>query len=123
VRVLLATPRNEHHAFPNLAAAMLTAVGGLGVIYLGTDLPAAEIVLATRKSSADVILLSVVSQPDPNTLEDLRHIASKLPRTTALWLGGPSELDLEHAVAGSRWLVLKDYFALEHQLSALGARF
>jgi hypothetical protein len=29
-RVLLATPTNERHAFPTLAAAMLIAAGGLG---------------------------------------------------------------------------------------------
>ena len=34
-RVLLATPTNERHAFPTLAAAMLIAAGGLGAIYLG----------------------------------------------------------------------------------------
>jgi MerR family transcriptional regulator, light-induced transcriptional regulator len=33
-RVLLATPTNERHAFPTLAAAMLIAAGGLGAIYL-----------------------------------------------------------------------------------------
>ena len=33
-RVLLATPTNERHAFPTLAAAMLIAAGGLGAIIL-----------------------------------------------------------------------------------------
>ena len=122
-RVLFATPRNERHAFPNLAAAMLTAVGGLGVVYLGTDLPAADIVLAARKSAADVVLLSMATPPVPETLEEFTFIDRKLPRSTALWLGGSPELGLEQAVAGSRWLVLKDFLTLEHQLSALGARF
>ena len=38
-KILMATPENEHHGFGILAAAMLTAAGGLGVIYLGTNLP------------------------------------------------------------------------------------
>jgi DNA-binding transcriptional MerR regulator/methylmalonyl-CoA mutase cobalamin-binding subunit len=122
-RVLLATPRNERHAFPNLAAAMLTAVSGLGVIYLGTDLPAADIVLAARKSDADVVLLSIGSPPGTDTLEELGQVAHKAPHSSSLWLGGPPELRLEQVVAGSRWLVLQDFFALEHQLRALGARF
>jgi MerR family transcriptional regulator, light-induced transcriptional regulator len=122
-RVLLATPRNERHGFANLAAAMLTAVGGLGVIYLGSDLPAADIVWASRKSDADVVLLSLSSPPGPDLLQDFDFIARKTQRSTALWLGGPPALGLERATAGSRWLVLNDFVALEQQLSALGARF
>ena len=122
-RALLATPRNERHAFPTLAAAMLTAIGGLGVIYLGTDLPAADIVLAARKGEADVVLLSLSSTPGSETQDDFSHIARKLPRSTALWLGGSPALGLEQATAGSRWLVLHDFSALEHQLAALGGRF
>jgi len=122
-RALLATPRNERHAFPTLAAAMLTAIGGLGVIYLGTDLPAADIVLAARKSEADIVLLSLSTAPGPETLEEINHMARKLPRSSALWLGGAPELHLEQATAGSRWLVLHDFSALEHQLAALGGRF
>lgn len=121
-RVLLATPKSERHAFPTLAAAMLIAAGGLGAIYLGTDLPAADIVLAARKSEADVVLLSL-SVPNSEVLDDLRYIARKVPRATALWLGGAPELHLDQATEGSRWLVLKDFAALEHQLAARGARF
>jgi MerR family transcriptional regulator, light-induced transcriptional regulator len=122
-RVLLATPTNERHAFPTLAAAMLIAAGGLGAIYLGTDLPAADIVLAARKSEADVVLLSLSSAPSSELLGDLGYIANKVPRAAALWLGGAPELHLDRATAGSRWLVLHDFSSLEHQLAARGARF
>jgi len=122
-RVLLATPRNERHAFPTLAAAMLAAAGGMGTIYLGTDLPSADIVLAARKSEADVVLLSLSSVPNSETLNDLEYIARKAPRAAALWLGGSPGLHLDEATAGSRWLVVQDFSALEHQLAARGARF
>jgi DNA-binding transcriptional MerR regulator/methylmalonyl-CoA mutase cobalamin-binding subunit len=122
-RVLLATPAHERHAFPTLAAAMLVAAGGLGAIYLGTDLPAADIVLAARKSEAHVALLSLSSAPSSDVLDDLASIAHKVPRSTALWLGGAKELHLDQATAGSRWMVLNDFSALEHELAARGARF
>jgi len=122
-RVLLATPRNERHAFPTLAAAMLAAAGGMGAIYLGTDLPAADIVLAARKSEADVILLSLSSPPNSEVLDEIDTIARKAPRAAALWLGGSPALHLDKATAGSRWLVVKDFAALEQQLAARGARF
>jgi methylmalonyl-CoA mutase cobalamin-binding subunit len=122
-RVLLATPANERHAFPTLAAAMLAAAGGLGAVYLGPDLPAADIVLAARKSEADVVLLSLSSAPNSEALDDLDYIARKAPRAAALWLGGAPELHLDRATAGSRWIALHDFSALEHQLAARGARF
>jgi MerR family transcriptional regulator, light-induced transcriptional regulator len=122
-RVLLATPTNERHAFPTLAAAMLIAAGGLGAIYLGTDLPAADTVLAARKSEVDVVLLSLSSAPSSEVHGDLSYIARKVRRSTALWLGGAPELHLDQATEGSRWLVLTDFSALEHQLAARGARF
>ena len=122
-RVLLATPRNERHAFPGLAAAMLAAAGGLGVIYLGTELPAADVVMAARKTDANAVLLSLSTAPSADTLADLNHICSKLPHSTAAWLGGAPTLGLAQATAGSRWLVMHDFLALEQQLAALGARF
>ncbi len=121
--ILLATPRDERHEFPALAAALLTTSGGLGVIYLGADLPAAEIVLAARKTKADVVLLSLSIAPSRETQQELSHIDRKLPRSKALWLGGPASPRMEQATAGTRWLVLNDFAALEQQLGARGARF
>jgi len=46
-----------------------------------------------------------------------------VPQATALWLGGAPALRLERATAGSRWMVLQDFTALEQQLAARGARF
>lgn len=122
-RVLFATPRDERHSFPNLAAAMLTAAGGLGVIPLGTDLPKEDIVMAARKSGARVLLLSVSKTPDAERSDDLLYIARKAPKSTALWFGGAPELFLEHITEGSRWRVLHDFHALERELTRLGARF
>ena len=39
-RLLFATPSGERHEFGILAAAMLAAAGGLGVVYVGADVPA-----------------------------------------------------------------------------------
>jgi DNA-binding transcriptional MerR regulator/methylmalonyl-CoA mutase cobalamin-binding subunit len=120
-RVLIATPRHERHEFPILTAAMLTAAAGVGVIYVGADLPAADIVLAARKTDADVALLSLSTAPNKETLEELDFVARKTPRTTALWLGGAAELNLKAATAGSRWVILPDFSALENHLAALAA--
>jgi len=122
-RVLVTTPKNERHAFPSLAAAMLTAAGGLGVIYLGTDLPAADIVLAARKGGADAVLLSLSTTPSAETIDEIRYACEKLPPKISLWLGGPGSLGLELGNGASRTQQLNDFSALEYQLTALGARF
>ena len=122
-RVLFATPRDERHGFPNLAAAMLTAAGGLGVIHMGTDLPREDIAQAARKSGANALLMSVSKGPDGERRDDILYIARKAPKSTALWFGGAPELFLDHITAGSRWRVLGDFPALERELTGLGARF
>jgi MerR family transcriptional regulator, light-induced transcriptional regulator len=120
-RVLFATPRNEHHGFPNLAAAMLTAACGLGVIHLGTDLPADAIVQTARKCGADALLLSVSTTPDREVLGDLVSIARKAPKASVLWIGGATDEML--AALDPRWHALRDFHGLERELIALGGRF
>jgi DNA-binding transcriptional MerR regulator len=121
--VLFTTPRTERHAFPLLAAAMLTAAGGLGVIYLGTELPAGDVILAGRRSEADVILLSLSAEPTRESLEDLRMVGKKISRRTELWLGASPDLPIDPKQVGDRWRLLNDFMALEYQLKAHGAKF
>ena len=121
-RILSATPRNERHGFGTLAASMLAAAGGLGVIPLGADLPADEIVLAMRKSGADVLLLSVNKTPDGEILDDLLLIGRKVQKSALLWLGGAPEFFLDHVTRGTRWQVLHDFAAFQRELVKLGAR-
>jgi MerR family transcriptional regulator, light-induced transcriptional regulator len=121
-RILFATLRNEHHGFSNLAAAMLTAAGGLGVIHLGTDLPREDIVLAARKSGANGLLLSVSQTPNAEFGADMAYIARHLPKETALCLGGATDLLAGQRSLNSRWQLLHNFPALERALEGLGAR-
>jgi MerR family transcriptional regulator, light-induced transcriptional regulator len=123
VKVLFATPREEHHGFPNLAAALLAAVGGLGVVHLGTNLPGLDIVQAARRTSASALLLSVSRTPDSQTRDDLLLIARKVPKSTELWLGGSSDCSLAPFAVGSRWKVFQNFHTLERELAGLGGRF
>jgi len=122
-KVLFATPVNERHGFSLLAAAMLAAAGGLGVVHLGTDLPGTEIVLAQKKTGAAAILLGVVNEPVIEVTSDLRLIARKAPPVVALWIGGQSAERYRRPVGLSRWAILEDFMALERKLIALGAEF
>src|SRR5688572_25826483 len=58
-RLLFATLAGERHEIGTLGAAMLAASSGLGVAYLGPDLPAREIVEGVRAAGAQVLVLGL----------------------------------------------------------------
>lgn len=122
-RVLLATPQGERHGFPILAAAMMTAAGGLGVIYLGTELPAADLIQTARRSEADAVLLSISAPPTAEAIQDVLVVGKKLAPQAKLWLGSSPALNLNQHLIEEHWLPLRDFTELESQLKALGARF
>jgi MerR family transcriptional regulator, light-induced transcriptional regulator len=121
-KVLMATPENEHHGFGILAAAMLTAAGGLGAIHLGTNLPAREIVQVARKTRADAVLIGLSTAKTPAAIPALQEIRTRLFPRIHLWLGGANPTTAAAASAAG-WNVLEDFRALERQLELLGARF
>ena len=60
-RLLFATPAGERHEIGTLGAAMLAASSGLGVAYLGPDLPAREIVESVKPAGAQVLVLGLTT--------------------------------------------------------------
>lgn len=121
--VLFATPPGERHELGILAAAMLAAAGGLGVLYLGPELPAEEVLQSARRTQARAIVLAVTGSERPEAaLEALAGVARGLPRGVALLAGGgaPRALAARIESAGATWLA--DFDALEGALRRLGAR-
>ena len=121
-KVLLATPEGEHHGFGVLAAAMLTAVNGLGAIHLGTNLPAREIVQAARRTEAKVILIGICGARSESVLGPLREIRKGAAARTELWVGGATDDDLVGALRNAGWIPLKDFPAMERELQRLVAQ-
>jgi MerR family transcriptional regulator, light-induced transcriptional regulator len=121
-RVLMATPENELHGFGILAAAMLTAAGGLGAIHLGTNLPTRDIIQAARKTEANVVLLGLCGAERMTAVPVLQEIQGKVLPRTQLWVGGASA-PIAKAAQELGWIVLEDFHALERQLGFLGSRF
>ena len=60
-RLLFATLAGERHEIGTLGAAMLAASSGLGVAYLGPDLPAREIVESVKPAGAQVLVLGLTA--------------------------------------------------------------
>jgi methanogenic corrinoid protein MtbC1 len=121
-RLLFATPAGERHEIGTLGAAMLAASCGLGVVYLGPDLPAREIVESVRPASAQVLVLGLTVTSAAKARErELRTIVRDLPKGVELWAGGPGAVR-HTALISPRGLVLRDYSAYQQELARIGGR-
>jgi DNA-binding transcriptional MerR regulator/methylmalonyl-CoA mutase cobalamin-binding subunit len=123
-RLLFATPSGERHEFGILAAAMLAASGGLGVTYIGADVPARLIVDSAARSGVDVVVLGLIYTGAPRELRrEIEYVAAHLPGRLELWVGGSLPLDVSRTLAGRPIVRLPDFDALERQLVRIGARY
>ncbi len=121
-RLLFATLAGERHEIGTLGAAMLAASAGLGVAYLGPDLPAREIVESVRPAGAQVLVLGLTAPSAATAKErELRTIVRDLPKEVELWAGGRGA-ERHAAVISPRGLVLRDYNAYQQELARLGGR-
>ena len=121
-RLLFATMAGERHEIGTLGAAMLAASSGLGVAYLGPDLPAREIVESVRPAGAQVLVLGLTATSAGKATErELRAIVRDLPKEVELWAGGRGAGHYA-ALISPRGLVLRDYNEYQQELVRLGAR-
>ncbi|MEO8683064.1 MAG: MerR family transcriptional regulator [Vicinamibacterales bacterium] len=121
-RMMFATPSGDRHEIGTLGAAMLAASSGLGVAYLGPDLPAREILDSVKSAGAQVLVLGVTTSSAAKSIDsELRSIVRLLPKNVELWAGGPGA-DKHAALIGRRGLVLHNYDTYQKELVRLGGR-
>jgi DNA-binding transcriptional MerR regulator len=87
-KIVFATPSGERHELGLLCAALLAASAGYGVVYLGPDLPAADIAHAAATAGARIIVVSLTT-PGAVARAELRKLM-ELPPGIELWVGGPA---------------------------------
>jgi DNA-binding transcriptional MerR regulator/methylmalonyl-CoA mutase cobalamin-binding subunit len=122
--LLFATPPGERHEFGILAGAMLAAAGGLGAVYLGLDLPGAEIAAGARRGAVRAVVLGIIGASGAaGAAASVGEVAAALPRGVELWVGGPRNSEIEQAVARAGGIYVPDFEAYEEHLLRLGARF
>jgi cobalamin-dependent methionine synthase I len=121
-RLLFATLAGERHEIGTLGAAMLAASSGLGVAYLGPDLPARAIVESVRPAGAQVLVLGLTAtSAAKGTDRELRTILRDLPTGVELWTGGRGAMRYTRVIR-PRGLVLRDYNAYQQELVRIGGR-
>lgn len=86
--MLFSTLPEERHEIGALMSAVCAQDAGARVLYLGPDLPVAELIAATRRSAARVVGLSAVMPPTAARLADLAELRRTLSRTIEIWIGG-----------------------------------
>jgi DNA-binding transcriptional MerR regulator len=105
-RVVFATPAGERHELCLLCGAVLAATAGYGVLYLGADLPAADIAHAAKISGAIGVVLGATTSRAVTRTE-----AKQLARVLAdvdLWIGGPQAAALAAEIGHGRQVATLD---------------
>lgn len=113
--IVLATPSGERHEFGILISALIAATRGWRVVYLGIDLPAAEIVRTARIVKARVLAISIVNQ-NPQTYEEMKAISENLPSQTRVWVGGAEALKHREWFERVDWILVRDLEDLDDRL-------
>jgi DNA-binding transcriptional MerR regulator/methylmalonyl-CoA mutase cobalamin-binding subunit len=86
---LFATPAGERHEFGALMAAVIAATRGWRILYLGADIPAADIARAALRHRPRLVAVSVVSRELGRQLAaELSELREALPSEATLVVGG-----------------------------------
>lgn len=120
--VVVGTPAGQRHEFGAMLAAVVAAARQCRVVYLGPDLPAAEIAHGARTTRADVVALSVIAPVDARALgRELETLRDALPASTALVLGGAAAVQHPRVVRARGAELLADLDAWDGWLAGRSA--
>jgi DNA-binding transcriptional MerR regulator/methylmalonyl-CoA mutase cobalamin-binding subunit len=87
-RIVFATLTGERHEI-GLQMVALTAMGaGAAPIYLGTELPVEELLLAVERTNASALALSLVTIDSTDAAQTIGALRAGLAPEVQLWIGG-----------------------------------
>jgi len=86
-KIVAGTPGGHHHEFGALAGALLAALRGIEVVYLGADVPVKDLKTAVELSDADILLLSVVLKSTAHERNKLAKAVAAMGRNIDIWVG------------------------------------
>ena len=112
-RVVVGTPAKEDHELGAMMVAMLAAMHGWSVLYLGPDLPAEEIAYAVNDVDADLLMLSVTNLKQKASQKEIAAIENSIPERVRILVGGRAA----NALPESRVQVERDLTLVEAKLS------
>lgn len=93
-RILVATPPGHLHEIGAAMAAVMAALSGWNVIYLGPNVPCEEILFAAECKAVKVVALSLTYPGDDASIPGfLKQLTRQLPEPISLLVGGASAAD------------------------------
>lgn len=120
-RLLVTTPRNQHHEFGALMVSIVAAMQAWSVTYLGPNLPAEEIADAVRLSGARALALSIVyPTDDPSLGEELRELREEVGPRFPILVGGRAVGDYASALDEIGAVVCPSLQSLRDELERVG---
>lgn len=119
--LLVTTVAGEQHEFGALMVSVLALEAGWRVAYLGTSLPAEEIVQAARGTDAAMVAVSIVNTRDHEGMRsdvtaEMTQVRQGLPVSVPLLLGGAGALERRDDLREAGAVVLTDAAALSEVL-------
>lgn len=121
--VVVATPAGQVHELGAMLAAASAAAAGWRVVYLGADLPAAEIAATAEETGAGVVALSVVLPDDAGaTAAELRRLRRSLPAAVELIAGGEGARIVAEILDEAGIRFLPDFAEFRRALVRIAAR-
>lgn len=120
-RILFATLPGEPHELGLLGAALHAHEAGAPVLYLGSELPAAELVrVAERLQPAAIAVSSIDPGQASLALSELQVLDATLDPAIPVWVGGANARYLDEALGSTRVQAVTDPQALGRLLQRLG---
>lgn len=119
VLVLAGLP-GEHHEVGLLVTALMAASHGVDCIYLGPDIPLADVADAALTTDARCVGLGCVTRITSCDLRQaIGELCARLPPACEVWLGGSSAAGLAHAALPERCRVVTTHGELCAQVRRL----
>lgn len=116
---IIATPCGQRHELGALIGAVIMASQGWKPIYLGPDLPAAEISYSSNVIKPKVVYLSIIYAGDPKLTEEIAQIRFLLSEDVRLILSGNDLSKIEENIKKTGALIVNTPDELKQQLAII----
>lgn len=114
---VLATPTGERHDLGARVAAVVARSAGWRTLFLGADLPAADIARAVHENDADLVALSIVFQSaNEGVAAELARLVAQVGDDVEIVLGGAAAASYADSLDASGAAIIRDLGELRARL-------
>lgn len=121
-KLLVTTPSKQLHELGALMAAIIATSRGWQTVYLGANLPGAEIAQAANEAKVDAVALSLAYPGnDPDLLEELLELRRRLRVAIPIFVGGRLAQGYLKSMRGVKGISLEDLKSFPSALERIAA--